>query len=89
VKRDPEYESELQTELDRLRAENAVLKSDVRVGVGGKLSLKVGAKGGVSVYGLSRFPVTLYRSQWEKLLDYGDEIRKFMDENAAALKVKS
>ena len=46
-------------------------------------------KGGVSVYGLGRFPVTLYKEQWEKLLDMVEELRAFIRENTAALKTKS
>jgi hypothetical protein len=52
------------------------------------MSLKVSEKGGLSVYGLGRFPVTLYREQWEKLLGMADEIRNFILENDAALKKK-
>ncbi len=77
-------EDDLRAELERLRAENAVLKSRPGQGV----SLKVSEKGGVSVYGLGRFPITLYQEQWLKLLDMSDEIRDFIRDNAAALKVK-
>jgi hypothetical protein len=52
------------------------------------MSLKVSEKGGLSVYGLGRFPVTLYREQWEKLLGMADEIRNFIRENERALKKK-
>jgi dsDNA-binding SOS-regulon protein len=52
------------------------------------LSLKVSEKGGLSVYGLGRFPVTLYKEQWEKLLGMADEIRKFIRENDQLLKKK-
>ena len=52
------------------------------------MSLKVSEKGGLSVYGLGRFPVTLYREQWEKLLAMADEIRNFIHENDSALKKK-
>ena len=52
------------------------------------MSLKVSEKGGLSVYGLGRFPVTLYREQWEKLLGMADEIRNFIHENDGALKKK-
>lgn len=55
----------------------------------GKLSLKVSEKGGVSVYGLGRFPVSLYRSQWERLLDEADTIRAFLAANADRLAVKA
>jgi hypothetical protein len=77
-------EDELKAELERLKAENAALKAR-----GGKgVSLKVSEKGGVSVYGLGRFPVTLYREQWLKLLDMAEEIRAFITENDARLKKK-
>ena len=71
-------------ELARLRAENEALKARARKG----LSLRVSDKGGVSVYGLGRFPVTLYKEQWLKLLDMTDEIRAFIRENDAQLKTK-
>jgi hypothetical protein len=77
-------EQELMAELEQLRAENAALKGHA----GGAISLKVSAKGGVSVYGLGRFPVTLYKEQWAKLLDMADEIRAFIGEHEAALKTK-
>jgi hypothetical protein len=67
-----------------LKAENEKLKKPSR----GQTSLKVSEKGAVSVYGLGRFPVTLYREQWEKLLAMGDEIRTFIQENDGALKKK-
>ena len=73
-----------QTELERLRAENAALKARGARGI----SLKVSEKGGVSVYGLGRFPVTLYKEQWKKLLDMADEIRQFLAENDSRLKTK-
>ncbi|MBI3454946.1 MAG: hypothetical protein HY002_04070 [Candidatus Rokubacteria bacterium] len=71
-------------ELARLRAENEALRARARRGT----HLKVSDKGGVSVYGLGRFPVTLYKEQWLKLLDMADEIRAFIRENEAALKTK-
>ncbi len=77
-------EEELKAEIERLRAENDSLKKPAR----GKMSLKVSEKGALSVYGLGRFPVTLYREQWEKLLAMADEIRSFILENDAALKKK-
>ncbi len=77
---------DVQSELERLRAENAALKaSSVRRG---PVSLKVSEKGGVSVYGLGRFPVTLYKEQWAKLLDLADEIRAFIKAHEAELKSK-
>jgi hypothetical protein len=76
--------TELQTELERLRAENAALKARGSKGV----SMKVSEKGAVSVYGLGRFPVTLYQEQWSKLLDMADDIRAFIKENEGQLKKK-
>ncbi len=77
-------DQDVQAELARLKAENERLKRTASRGV----SLKVSEKGGVSVYGLGRFPVTLYKEQWTKLLDMADEIRAFIADNAAALKTK-
>lgn len=77
-------EEDLKAELERLRAENERLKQ----GKSRTVSLKVSDKGGVSVYGLGRFPVTLYKEQWAKLLDMADEIRAFIKENDAKLKTK-
>jgi len=76
-------EEELKAEIERLRAENEGLKRSR-----GQLSLKVSEKGGLSVYGLGRFPVTLYKEQWEKLLGMADEIRRFIRENDQLLKKK-
>jgi len=78
-------EEDLKAEIERLRAENEKLKKPSR----GQTSLKVSEKGGLSVYGLGRFPVTLYREQWEKLLGMADEIRNFIQENDEALKKKT
>ena len=77
-------DEDVKAELERLRAENAKLKQRQARAV----SFKVSEKGGVSVYGLGRFPVTLYKEQWTKLLDMADEIRAFIVENAARLKSK-
>jgi hypothetical protein len=77
-------EEELRAELEKLKAENAALKAR-----GGKgVSLKVSEKGAVSVYGLGRFPVTLYQEQWSKLLEMADDIRAFIRENEGKLKRK-
>jgi hypothetical protein len=78
-------EEELHAEIERLRAENETLKKPP---VRGQMSLKVSEKGALSVYGLGRFPVTLYREQWEKLLGMYDEIRRFIHDNDARLKKK-
>jgi hypothetical protein len=77
-------EAEMKAELERLKAENEALKARTSRGV----SLKVSEKGGVSVYGLGRFPVTLYKEQWLKLLDMADDLRRFIEENASRLKAK-
>jgi hypothetical protein len=77
-------EEDLKAELERLKAENEQLKSQR----GRSVSLKVSEKGGVSVYGLGRFPVTLYKEQWAKLLAMADEIRAFIKENEPKLKTK-
>ena len=73
-----------EAELARLRAENEALRNRARRGI----NLKVSEKGAVSVYGLGRFPVTLYKEQWLKLLDLTDEIRAFIRENESRLKTK-
>ncbi len=75
---------QMEEELERLRTENEALKKRSEKG----LSFKVSQKGGVSVYGLGRFPVTLYKEQWEKLLDMSDDIRAFVQENEPQLKTK-
>jgi hypothetical protein len=77
-------DEDLRAELDRLKAENERLKTER----GRAASLKVSEKGGVSVYGLGRFPVTLYKEQWVKLLGMADEIRAFIKEHDAELKTK-
>jgi hypothetical protein len=77
-------EAELKAELEKLKAENEALKARGGRGV----SLKVSEKGAVSVYGMGRFPVTLYQEQWLKLLDMGEEIRTFIKDNESKLKKK-
>jgi hypothetical protein len=79
-------EEGLRAELERVKAENEALKK--RGQLGGSTMLKVSEKGAVSVYGLGRFPVTLYKEQWEKLLVMSDEIKGFIAENKDRLKVK-
>jgi len=78
-------DEDLQAELDRLRAENETLKQGRR---GGVVSFKVSEKGAVSVYGLGRFPVTLYQEQWLKLLGMAEDIKAFIEENKSKLKTK-
>jgi hypothetical protein len=78
-------QDDVEAELARLRAENEALKA--RSSRGGHL--RVSDKGGVSVYGLGRFPVTLYKEQWLRLLDMADEIRAFIREHERELKTKN
>ena len=77
-------DEDMKAELDRLRNENAALKK----GASSSLRLKVSEKGALSVYGMGRFPVTLYKEQWLKLLGMSDEIRSFIAANDAQLKAK-
>jgi hypothetical protein len=77
-------EEDLRAELERLKAENEGLKSQATRAT----SIRVSEKGGVSVYGLGRFPVTLYKEQWLKLLDMAENIRTFIADNEAKLKTK-
>jgi len=77
-------DEDLKAELERLRRENAALKRNASSGI----RLKVSEKGAVSVYGMGRFPVTLYKEQWIKLLDMAAEIRAFISANEAQLKAK-
>jgi hypothetical protein len=80
---------DLQAELELLRAKNAELTEKLtKPASRGQMSLKVSEKGGLSVYGLGRFPVTLYREQWDKLLGMAEEIREFIKANDQALKKK-
>jgi len=77
-------DDDMKAELERLRRENEALKKGASKGI----SLKVSEKGGLSVYGLGRFPVTLYKEQWKRLLDMSDEIRNFIAANDVDLKTK-
>ena len=77
-------DQDVRAELERLKAENEALKQRSAKAV----SMKVSEKGGVSVYGLGRFPVTLYQEQWTRLLDMAEDIRAFIQENASKLKAK-
>jgi len=77
-------EEELKAELERLRNENAALKKGASTGI----RMKVSEKGAASIYGLGRFPVTLYKEQWLKLLNMSDEIRAFIAANEAQLKIR-
>jgi hypothetical protein len=77
-------DEDLKAELERLKRENEALKKVQS----GTARIKVSDKGGVSVYGLGRFPVTLYKEQWLKLLGMADEIREFIAANESQLKSK-
>ena len=67
-------QAEMLAELEALKQENASLKKQTTRG----LSMKVSERGGLSIYGLGRFPVTLYKEQWMKLMDVADEVKRFM-----------
>jgi hypothetical protein len=75
-------DEELKAELERLRRENEALKKGASSGI----RMKVSEKGAVSIYGMGRFPVTLYKEQWLRLLDMSAEIRTFIAANEARLK---
>jgi hypothetical protein len=77
-------EEEMKAELERLRTENAQLKNKDK----GGLSLKVSEKGAVSLYGMGRFPVTLYKEQWLRILASASDIEAFIRENDSRLKTK-
>jgi hypothetical protein len=73
---------------DELKAKLAELEKQVQGRRRGVIDFKVSEKGGVSVYGLGRFPVTLYYEQWVRLLDHAEQIRNFLEENKSRLKMK-
>src|ERR1700675_2681764 len=75
---------DLKAEIERLKAENENLKN--KKSTEGSLSMKVSEKGALSIYGMGRFPVTLYKEQWLKLLGIADQIKKFIEENNSRLK---
>jgi hypothetical protein len=77
---EPTYE-ELKARLENLEKQQGGRRT-------GSLEFKVGEKGGVSVYGLGRFPVTLYYEQWNRLLDTADKLKAFLEENKSRLKLK-
>ena len=77
-------EDDLKAELERLRSENAALRKGAAAGV----TMKVSEKGALSIYGMGRFPVTLYKEQWLKLLAMSDQIRAFIAANEGQLKSK-
>ena len=77
-------DEEMKAELERLRSENSALKRGAATGI----TMKVSEKGGLSVYGMGRFPITLYKEQWLKLMDMSDAMRAFIAENDSVLKTK-
>ena len=81
-------EETAEEKLARLEAENKRLREQMEQRRTGELRLKVSEKGALSVYGLGRFPVTLYKEQWIRLLDYADAIKSFLKENDQVLKAK-
>ena len=82
---DTEPTPAIMTEIDRLSAENQQFRTQFSRS---KPYLRVSPKGGVSVYGLGRFPVTLYKEQWLRLLAAENQIRSFIRDNDAKLSVK-
>ena len=81
-------EESAEQKLARLEAENKALREQIDERKPGQLRLKISEKGGLSVYGLGRFPVTLYKEQWARLLEQGDEIKKFLKDHDGDLKAK-
>ena len=77
-------DEDLRAEIEQLRRENDALKKTSAKG----LSMKVSEKGALSIYGLGRFPVTLYKEQWTKLLAMAEEIKTFIQDNDSQLKAK-
>lgn len=81
-------EESSEEKLARLEAENKALKDQIEQRKPGQLRLKISEKGGLSVYGLGRFPVTLYKEQWKRLLEHAEEIKTFLEQNEQQLKTK-
>jgi hypothetical protein len=73
---------------EEMKARLAELEKQVSTRRTGALEFRVSEKGGVSVYGLGRFPVTLYYEQWSRLLEQAEQLRSFLEENKAKLKLK-
>jgi hypothetical protein len=81
-------EETAEEKLARLEAENQALKEQIDRRKPGELRLKISEKGGLSVYGLGRFPVTLYKEQWARLLNHADNIKQFLQDHDHELKAK-
>jgi len=81
-------EETAEQKLARLEAENKALKDQIEQRKPGQLRLKISEKGGLSVYGLGRFPVTLYKEQWKRLLEHAEEIKSFLEQHEQQLKTK-
>ena len=81
-------EETAEQKLARLEAENRALKEQIDRRKPGELRLKISEKGGLSVYGLGRFPVTLYKEQWTRLLNHAEEIKSFLQDHDQDLKAK-
>jgi len=79
-----ELTNEEREELEQLRKQKAIREAQDKKGI----SFKVSEKGGVSVYGLGRFPVTLYQEQWLRLFTEVENLKTFIDENKSRLKTK-
>jgi hypothetical protein len=79
---------ETNSELTPEQMAARIAELEARIAKGGALRFQVSEKGAVSVYGLGRFPVTLYLEQWENLLSHTDELRRFIEANRAHLKIK-
>jgi hypothetical protein len=77
---------EMKAEIERLKAENEALKT--KKTTSGTLSMKVSEKGALSIYGMGRFPITLYKEQWVKLLTITEDIKQFIKDNDSKLKTK-
>ncbi len=81
-------QAEMLAEIQNLKAQNEALKTRLAQKKPGAITLKVSEKGGVSVYGLGRFPVTLYQEQWIRLLEKAEDIKTFITTNADKLTSK-
>ena len=79
-------DTKMQEELERLKAENEQLKAKKKTS--SEISFKVSQKGALSVYGLGRFPVTLYKEQWERLLEKVDQLKSFMKDHDSELRTR-